>query len=132
MRNGDQHDELCSEIRKFRQYEQLDKSTGKHRDDKVSVVEKIALRVIDLFDHSEVVYVVVDRADRCWDKHKIKQQKAFLKVLVKMVEAARSILRIVVVIDGCIWSVQQHEDELGNKTKGRLIIHIAHQGEDSF
>jgi len=129
LRDGGRYDELCAELHKFREYRQLDEPAEKQRDDMVSTIEKAALRVIDFFEQSEVVYIIIDRADRCWSSSRIDHRYLFLKTLVKMVEAARSKLRVLVIIDGSSWQVQKHRDELGENTNGRVIIHTAHQGE---
>jgi len=50
-----------------------------------------------------------------------------LKALVKMVEAARCKLRVLVVINGYQWEVERRQDELGEK-RGRVIVHTAVQG----
>ena len=131
LRDDEQHDELCSELRKF--HEVMNQSIGEHGEYKIAAIEKVALRIIDFFEQSEVVYITIDRIDRCKDPHKGNHRKAFLQALVKMVEAARCKLRILAVIDGHSWPwhVQDHRDELGEKTEGRLIIHTAQQGEGS-
>ena len=98
-----------------------------YEDKTISALHKVALRVIDLFDESETVYIIVDRADRTRDGGKTDHRKALLKAFVKMVEAARSKLRVLVLISGNNWQVEKHQDELGEKMKDRLIIHTATQ-----
>ena len=94
-----------------------------YEDKTISALHKVALRVIDLFDESETVYIIVDRADRTRDGGKTDHRKALLKAFVKMVEAARSKLRVFVLISGNNWQVEKHQDEM----KDRLIIHKATQ-----
>ena len=69
----------------------------------------------------------MDRADRTRNGVKADHRKAFLKAFVKMVEAARSKLKVLAVISGNNWPVEMHQDELGEKMRDRVIIHTATQ-----
>lgn len=135
LRDKRQHAELCAELRKLQKYEELCKRTDKEHemdeDDKISALHKVAVRVINFFEESETVYIIVDRADRCRGGGKADHRKALLKALVKMVEAARSKLRVLAVINGHSWRVEEHQDELGETMKERIIVHTAHQGLQS-
>ncbi len=101
-------------------------------DERLSALHKVALRVVGLFEESETVYVILDRLDRCCDlKKRVDHRKPLLKALVRMVEAARCKLRVLVVINGYQWSVEQRRDELEEKAKGRIIVHTAEQGDSA-
>ena len=91
FRNERRYMKLRTELRDFRNT-RLDESG------KVSMMEKIAVRVINLFDESETLYMVMDTADRCRDPKKADYRKSLLRVFVKMVEAARCKLRILTVM----------------------------------
>ena len=120
LRDEHRHAELRTDLGKLRQ-------RGMDEGDRVSAMERVALRVIDLFDESETLYIVVDRADRCRDPKTVDHRKVLLKVFVKMVEAARCKLRVLTVINGYDWRMEDHRDELGAKMKDRLIVHTAEQ-----
>ena len=120
LRNERRHAELRTELGRFQQ-------TGADEDDKVLAMERVALRVIDFFEESESLYIVVDRADRCRDPKAVDHRKALLRIFVKMVEAARCKLRVLTVIDGHSWSVENHRDELGAKMDDRVIMHTEEQ-----
>ena len=120
LRDENRHAELRTDLGKSRQ-------GGMDEGDRVAAMERVALRVIDLFDESETLYVVVDRADRCRDLKTVDHRKMLLKVFVKMVEAARCKLRVLTVIDGYSWRMENHRDELGVKMKDRFIVHTAEQ-----
>ena len=115
LRNEQRYMELRTELRKFH-------NTGLDESGKVSMMEKIAVRVIDLFDESETLYVIVDRADRCGDPMTAYHRKSLLRVFVKMVEAARCRLRILTVINARSWPVENYRDELGAKMMERVIF----------
>ena len=94
---------------------------------KVTAMENVALRALDFFDEAEIAYIVVDRADWCREKT-VDHRKNLLKVLVKMVEAARCKLKILTVVDGYSWPVKDYHDELGAKMSEKLIVYRAEQG----
>lgn len=101
---------------------------------KADTMKKIALQIISLFDESDTVYIIVDRADRC-DRvrpKKFDHRKALIRVLVAMVQTARAKLRILAVVSGYGWQVQEYADEFGITMKDRVIIHRAEQGGGSF
>lgn len=128
LRDENKFTELCVELRALQRCEESSEIVYEEYEEKrLSALQKVALRVIDLFDESETVYIIVDRADRCRDGGKADHRKALLKSFVKMVEAARSTLRILVVIKGNSWSVEQRRDELGEKMEDRVIVHTATQ-----
>lgn len=121
LRDEQRHAELRTELEKFHQ-------TSMDEDDRVLATERVALRVIDFFDASETLYIVVDRADRCRDPKTFDHRKMLLKVFIKMVEAARCKLRVLTVLNGHNWRVENHRDDLGAKMKERFIVHTAEQG----
>ena len=125
LRNKSQSDELRAELDDLQKYEHEVKSA---EDERLSALRKVALRVVGFFDESETVYVVLDRLDQCCDlKKQIDHRKPLLKALVRMVEAARCKLRVLVVINGYQWPVEQRRDELEEKVKERIIVHTAEQ-----
>ena len=121
LRDEQRHAELRNALEKFRQ-------TPMDEDDRVLAMEMVALRVIDFFDESETLYIVVDRADRCRDPKTFDHRKMLLKVFIKLVEAARCKLRVLTVLNGYSWRVESYQDELGAKMKERFIVHTGKQG----
>ncbi|MCJ1266406.1 hypothetical protein MMC22_006291 [Lobaria immixta] len=127
LRKKSQTNELRAELYELQEHEHGDKKAMKKKDERLSAFQKVALRVIGFFDETETVYVILDRADRCCDWKELDHRKPLLKVLVKMVEAARCKLRVLVVINGSQWNVEKRRDELGEKIKGRVILYTAEQ-----
>lgn len=130
LRNKSQYDEFRAELYELQKIEQQGKNIMDIEDERLSAFHKVALRVMNFFHESENVYIIMDRADRCCDLKKgFDHRKPLLKTLVKMVEAARCKLKVLVVINGDQWDVERRQDELGEKMKGRLIVHTAEQGD---
>lgn len=127
LREKNQYNELRAELDELQEHEYGDKKGMKIKDERLSAFQKVALRVIGFFDESEIVYVILDRADCCCDWKEFDHRKPLLKVLVKMVEAARCKLRVLVVINGSQWNVEKQRHELGEKIKGRVILYTAEQ-----
>ncbi|KAL6714365.1 hypothetical protein ACLMJK_007788 [Lecanora helva] len=117
LRHRHRHAELRAELKKLSSHESTD------YDDRTAAVERVALSIVDFFDEVETIYMIVDRTDRCRDPKVIDHRKALLQILIAMVEAARCKLKILCVVDGRSWPVEDYQDELGVKTKERLIIH---------
>lgn len=120
LRDEQKYAEVRTELENFHQ--------TKVDSQRALAMERVALRVIDLFDYSDSLYIIIDRVDRCRNPKRADHRKSLLKLLVKMVEAARCTLRVLTVIDGASWGVEKHEDELGVKMKDRTILHTAVQG----
>ena len=120
LRDEQRYSELRTKLGNLRQVEMNDKG-------RVEAMEKVAVRVVDFFDESETVYIIVDRADRCRDLQKADHRKALLKVFVKMVEEARCRLKILVVMDGRSWPVERYRDDVGVKMEERFVVCTATQ-----
>ena len=125
LRNKSQSDELRAELYKLQKHEHEPNAA---QDERLSALHKVALRVVGFFDESETVYIILDRLDRCCDwKQQVHHQKPLLKALVRMVEAARCKLRVLVVIHGYLWPIEEEWEELKEKANGRIIVHTARQ-----
>jgi len=128
LRDEEEHAEICAELR---MYEDLSNNTSKddmNEDKRIATLEKIAWRVVNFFEESETVYIIVDRVDRCMDPRKAADhRKALLKALVRMVEGAKCNLKILAVINGYDWRVEDRRDEFGEEKKGIFIIHTERQ-----
>lgn len=128
LRNKSKCKELRAELYELQRSEPQNGKVIENEGKWLSAFHKVALRVMSFFDDLETVHVILDRADRCCDLKKgVDHRKPLLKALVKMVEAARCKLRVLVVINGCQWDVERRRDELGEKMKGRVIVHRAEQ-----
>lgn len=130
LRNDKEYGEIREELCML-QEESI--SPAKIDDDlRASIVEKIALRVIGLFDESDTVYIVVDRVDLCNTVRPVKtdHRYALLRVLVEMVQATRAKLRVLAVLNGMNLRVKEGQDELGITMKDRVIIYGRQQGRN--
>ncbi|KAL8787107.1 MAG: hypothetical protein Q9195_007935 [Heterodermia aff. obscurata] len=120
LRDEQRYSELRTKLRNFRQMAKDDK-------ERVKAMRRVAVRVVDFFDEPETVYIVVDRADRCWKPDKAYHRKMLLKVLVEMVEQARCKLKVLVVVDGRSWPKEKYRDDVGVKMNERFVVCSATQ-----
>ena len=120
LRDEQRFSELRTRLGDLRQVETDDRES-------VQAMERVAVGVVDFFEESETVYIVVDRADRCRDLQKADHRKRLLKILVKMVEEARCKLKILVVMDGHSWPVEKYRDDVGVKMEQRFVVCTAIQ-----
>lgn len=132
LRDKSQYDEFRAALYELQNVKHQGRSIMDIEDERLAAFHKVALRVLNFFHESENVYIIIDRADRCCDLKKgSDHRKPLLKTLVRMVEAARCTLKVLVVINGDQWDVERRKDELGEKIKGRVIVHTAEQGDSS-
>ena len=120
LRDEQRYSELRTGLGNLRQMEMDDM-------EKAKAMERVAVRVVDFFDESETVYIVVDRADRCRDLQKADHRKTLLRALVRMVEEARCKLKVLVVMDGRSWPVEKFRDDVDVKMAERFILCTAVQ-----
>ena len=91
--------ELKAELSELQRYKELSRKNEKYENNRVTAVHKVTLQVINLFNESETVYIIVNRADRCQNWTKFDHCKVLLEGLAKMVKAARCKLRVLIVIN---------------------------------
>ena len=127
LREQSQSDELRVALNKLQNLP--DSTPSRFEYHKVAALQDVILRVMSLFAEADTAYVIIDRADRCCDLRRgIDHRKPLLETLVKMVEAARCRLKVLVVIKGWRWQVEKRKDGLGGTTEHKVIIHTAEQG----
>jgi len=127
LRNEKEYAELCADLRKYEDLSNNAASSDTNGDTRIATLQKIALRVVNFFSESETVYIIVDRIDRCMYPGKADHRRALIKALVRMVEGAKCNLKILAVINGYGWRVEDIRDEFGAEKKETLIIHTERQ-----
>ncbi|KAF7884771.1 uncharacterized protein EAF02_005107 [Botrytis sinoallii] len=121
LNDENQYSELSGDLETYR----LIGSDGKHSNEndeaKLDVLQKIAARIIGFFEPSEIVYIFIDRVDRC-SRNPPNHRKALLDALVKMVEAADCKLKVLTVINGYYWESRYYCLE---NRRGKSLIDLA-------
>lgn len=127
LRDEKQFGELCSELQKFQDIWKLG-SDNMDEDQMIVALQTVALRVVNIFDESEPIYIILDRVDRCRDWKRIDHRQILLNCLAKLVEGARCNLKVLAVINAQGWPARRYEDIIGKSVKDKIIIHEAEQG----
>lgn len=128
LRTTERYNQLRTDLLKFNNLEKNQTSSRADKVAKLKAFQNVAACVIGLFNEEDEVVIVIDRADRCGRLREGEdQRKAFLKVLVKMTHEARCKLKILVILDGIRWPLEDHKDELEISKRERVIIHTIRQ-----
>lgn len=126
LRVEKQRDALRAELHEYRNSE-MKVSRMNGYDSRTNPLHNIARRVVQFFDESETVYIIVDRTDWCCDYVNYDHRKSLVDSLVQMVNAARCRLKILAVADSSSWSVEEHQDDLRIPKMERVVVHTMHQ-----
>ncbi len=93
---------------------------------------KVALRVLNLFDSSKTVWIILDRLDQCrGHESRNLHRKTLLKFLVKLVEdeRLRVRVRILAVVNGVDWRAEEQHDEIDQTKKESIVFWTLEQGQ---
>ncbi|KAM0258111.1 hypothetical protein ACHAQJ_004016 [Trichoderma viride] len=127
LQNGAQYAELCAEIEEY----QAAKGETKARLNKGKpdlILQKVALRILKMLDQNKTVWIILDRVDQCKPDSKTKHRKNLMKSLVYLLENATVKIRILAVVNGHDWNVEEQSDEFGASDPSSVIVHTCRQG----
>jgi hypothetical protein len=131
LRQKSRYDEIYAAMDSFNQYTAASDEAAQDRKTQASklvALEKMASRIIGIFEPSESVYIIIDRVDRCCHVAKsVDQRMALMKLLGRLAQASRCTLKILTVVHADQWDVRTVIQELDTKD-GRVIAHLAVQG----
>lgn len=96
------------------------------RDD-ITALQKVVLEVLNMFKKEQTVWIVVDRPDQCKRRGGPNHQKKLAKALVYLLESAKPTVRVLLVVNGHDWRVEEQVDEFGQRKEGSVIVHRAEQ-----
>lgn len=90
-------------------------------------LQKVALRVLNLLESTQTVWIIIDRADRCRLGSDFNHRKKLVKILVHLVERAKVKVGVLAVMNGFDWKVDELGDELGQSNEASVILHTDQQ-----
>lgn len=90
-------------------------------------LQKVALKALNLLDPSKTVWIILDRVDKCREQSRKPIGRALLKIMVYLVEKAKPRVRVLAVVSGLDWSIDQDEDDLGAERRDSIIQHVLYQ-----
>lgn len=103
LRDPQQYDRLRQDLAEFEQLVHKTTPPDYGRGAKTDLAYQLAADVIQCFDETASVYIVLDRLDRCELGGKFNHRKALLEGLIKMVQRARCKLKILITVSAISW-----------------------------
>jgi hypothetical protein len=124
LQNEIQYNELMSEIHEYRSSAE---SKRDYNDKTSTYLQNVAIRILNTFDSTRSVWIILDRVDRCRNHPKSNYRKKILKAMVHLVENSKAKIRVLAVVNGHDWRVDEEIDELGQNRPKSIAIHLARQ-----
>ncbi|KAI0399291.1 hypothetical protein F4802DRAFT_611011 [Xylaria palmicola] len=128
LRDEKRYDELRAELQFYQTLTRS--SSGAHQI--LECLSKVASRVLKMFDSSTVVWIVLDRLDKCHgDGSRNFHRKMLLNFLVKLVkdEDLRLRVRVLGVVNGVDWKPEDCLDEIEKPKEGSLVLWSLEQAQ---
>ncbi|GKT56542.1 hypothetical protein ColTof4_08913 [Colletotrichum tofieldiae] len=126
LRNDAIYNELKAKIQRY----SLERNDIEHTiiSEKASKqLQKVLLEVLNMFGREQTVWIVVDRPDQCKRRPGPNHQKKLVKALVNLVESANVKIRILLVVNGHDWRVNEQIDEFGQQKENSVVVHTVRQ-----
>ncbi|KAF2232960.1 hypothetical protein EV356DRAFT_578033 [Viridothelium virens] len=132
---GDQKrsNELWISLNRYQRHTERNKVRSADVDDRLSALKEVAQRIIDLFDESQQVFLILDRIDRCRNFKKDRDgeyaddRHHLLQTLIEITDVARCKLRILIVVDALEWPEEKWKDRLDVAGQRSMLVHRRHQ-----
>lgn len=129
LRDDTRYDELRGKIQL---YAMAANDTENDEDGRISTnankaLQDVVLEVLNLFREEQTVWIVVDRPDQCKRRGGPNHQKKLAKALVNLLESAKSTIRVLLVVNGHDWRVDDQFDEFGQSKQDSVVVHRAVQ-----
>lgn len=124
LRDEKRYDELRAELQSYQTL--VRSSSDAHK--VLESLSKVASRVLRMFDSSTIVWIVLDRLDKCHvGENRNFHRKMLLKFLVKVVEDRdiRLRVRVLGVVNGVDWKPEDCSDEI-DQTKEDSVVFLSH------
>ncbi|KAL7902142.1 hypothetical protein HDV63DRAFT_360870 [Trichoderma sp. SZMC 28014] len=129
LQDDTQYKELYTEIEDYQRATETDGS--KYNVHGVSrttdtLLRKAALRILRMIDQNKTVWIILDRVDQCRSGTS-KHQKMLIKALVYLLENAAVQIRILAIVNGYDWKVEEQRDEFGARNQSSVVVHTYEQ-----
>ncbi|CBX91214.1 hypothetical protein LEMA_P067220.1 [Plenodomus lingam JN3] len=133
LRNQEHYAGLFAELQTYQKLFELSRQSGdgqdNHRLRASESLQKVAFMILNLFSPEKTIWIVLDRVDRCRSYPRSADGKKLLKSLVQLMEKATVKVRVLAVINGYDWPVDNQVDELGCSQPERICCMRIEQGQ---
>lgn len=129
LRNDSQYSELLARLEEYRaavEIEQQAPSAHEYNDRPAACLQTLAVKALNMFDGTKPIWIILDLVDRC-KSGKTNHRKKLMKALVHLLEETTVTVRVLVVVNGYDWRLDEQSDELGQRSQDSVIIHRAQQ-----
>ncbi|KAL7789034.1 hypothetical protein V8C37DRAFT_387015 [Trichoderma ceciliae] len=133
LQNYAQYAELCAEIQEYQaareatEAKELDKDLQECAGNPDAILHKVALRILKMLDQNKTVWIILDRVDQCKSDSRINHRKRLMKSIVYLLEKATVKIRVLAVVNGYDWRVEEQSDEFGASNHASVIVHTCRQ-----
>lgn len=128
LQNDEEFAELCAITKEYTTWTKQENTNKKeYGDTSYTFLREVALKVLKLLDQTKTVWIILDGVNRCGGVHKSNHRKSLMKTLAYLVEKAPATVRVLAVVNGYDWKVDEEVEEIG-QPQGGVIIHTARQG----
>ncbi|KFA54444.1 hypothetical protein S40293_11529 [Stachybotrys chartarum IBT 40293] len=107
LRDETEYSEIWAELQAYKTAAQA----GADKDEVNKLLRKIVLRVLNTFDPTEPIYIILDRVDKCQasptGSKSNYQRRPLLKAMAALVKQARVKVRILAVVDTWSWGIEE-------------------------
>lgn len=125
LQDDTQYTELYTEIQNYQKATETGGSSYTVHDvsnTTDTLLRKAALRILKMINQNKTVWIILDRVDQC-RSGTTKHQKMLIKTLVYLLENAAAQIRILAIVNGYDWKVEQQRDEFGARNQSSVIVH---------
>lgn len=125
LRNEIQHAELQAELENY-------ENARSEPHIVQELLGKVALRVLNMFDPSMTVWIILDRLDQCRGQGpRNLHRKTLLKFLARLVEDRnlRVRVRVLAVVNGVDWRPEEQQDEIGQTEHDSIVFWTLEQAQ---
>ncbi|KAI1387951.1 uncharacterized protein F4822DRAFT_444459 [Hypoxylon trugodes] len=129
LRDDTQYQELCAEIESYRTTAQEQSRDDRDCSNTLNdLLQNLALRVLNMFDPSKPIWIIIDRVDKC-KLDRSSHRKRLMRALAYLVKNSSVKIRVLVTVNGYDWKVEEERTDFDPDGDTRIIIHTAHQKE---
>lgn len=127
LRDRDQYAELCAELQEYDKATQAKAPRSRLQE----LLVKIAFRVLNMFDSSKTIWIILDRLDQCKGKESRNlHRETLMNIMIRLVEEQQSLkvkVRVLGIVNAADWKFDEYIRERDQTKNGSIILRTFHQ-----
>ncbi|PKY01737.1 hypothetical protein P168DRAFT_321309 [Aspergillus campestris IBT 28561] len=131
LRDQNKYNELYAAAKKYNQAVTLQNENCRQKSGRKSnkLLQDVARHVLNLFDSHHTIWIILDRVDQCRSERETYHRKSLMKTLVYLVEKVEVRVKVLAVVNGYDWKLDDQTDELDCSNPSRVVFRTIHQQE---